>query len=206
MKILDYEVKILDNYLIITPNEEIKDNKIYELKLKNISSINGEILNEEYKVCTKLSPMYASILSVKSLISNVDIEEYMIAFNIREASRYADYLKYRIDEENIPFEVFQFVRYKAAYDTLLNYSVHQASTTGYSGQVGEVTFSEKETSVDFSKILKALKAELDKWQDELRGFGPEGRVAPKAAIKSKYGYPKYGTANIKDYNRGIYDV
>lgn len=170
MDIVKFKATVIDNMLKITPVDGIEDNSIYEIRLKGIKSTDGQEITRTFKVTTKLAPLYCSIDAVKSLIGNIDIDENLILYNIREASKFADYLKSNIPQDNIPFEVSQFVRYKAAHDCLISLSVTIAQSASISGTVGDVSFSEKETIKDISKLINHLCDELKRWENELQGL------------------------------------
>lgn len=202
MEIVKAKIKVIDNMLIIEPEDGFKDNSVYEIRLKNIKSLTDDELNENLKFYTKLTPLYVDIDSVKALIGNMPIPDDVILYHIREASRFADYIKTGIDEDNVPFEVSQFVRYKAAHECLLRHTVNLSSSVGISGTVGKVTFSEKETIRDVSKLLDHLCKEVSKWLDEVKGFKLEGRAEMKTAVRGgSYSYPGYDPVKVEIFDR-----
>lgn len=193
MEIVKCKINVLDNLLEIIPQKGFKDNSIYEITLKNMKDQKGNVLNEKITLYTKLSPIFSDINAVKSLIANIDIPDSTILYHIREASKFAQYIKgEEINEETIPFEVTQFVKYRAAHECLLNFSIKQSSSVGLSGTVGNVTFSEKETNRDISNLLKLFCEEINKWTDAIKGYGNEGRAKSQSAIKSYYEFNKKG--------------
>lgn len=202
MELIKANIKVIDNMLIIEPIDGFKDNSVYEIRLKNIKSINDDEVNTTLKLCTKLTPLYVDINAVKSLIGDIDVPDDAILYHIREASRFADYIKTGIDEEDVPFEVSQFVRYKAAYECLLRHTVSLSSSVGISGTIGKVTFSEKETIKDISKLLDLLSKEIAKWLDEVRGFSLEGRAEMKSVVRGgNYSYPGYDPVKSDLFDR-----
>ena len=201
MEIVKANIVAMDNMIEIIPNNGIKDNSIYTITLKNVKDVNGNVFNQTYTVYTKMSPLFSDLSAVKSLIANIDIPDSTILYHIREASKYAEYIKgEKIDEDNIPFEVTQFVKYRAAHECLLNFSVSLSSSVGLSGKVGNVNFSEKETNKDISDLLKHFCDEIAKWTDAVKGYGNEGRAKMKYAVKSYYktdaGSPGYTSPYI----------
>lgn len=226
----DFNMKIVGNTVIITPKEgKFLDNSIYEISLIDVESNTGDKLNATFKLCTKLSPLYIDCNSVRSLIgSEVECDDAEILYHIREASKYADYLiqcererdndyystntDCTIDEDNVPFEISQFVKYQAAYECLIKYMARLSSATGLQGTVGNVTFAEKETNRDMNKLLTSIKDEVNKWSDEVKGYRIEGRARIRSAVKSSryidinyddiYRMPAYHQPNI-DFNRGV---
>lgn len=202
MEKVKFKVSVINNILEIIPDDKIKDNSVYEFRFKDIGAIDGQTLSTTFKLFTKLSPLYVDVQSVRVLIDNIPIEDTTILYHIREASRYADYLKSSIKQDNIPFEVTQFVRYKAAHDCILSFSVRLASSTGYKGTVSKVSFEEKETTRDISKLLDHLCKELKGWEDALKGYKNEGRAKMQVANRGSKSSP-YFSAFGADLKRGI---
>ena len=208
MKIIKCNINSLDNILEIIPNEPFKDNCIYEIRIKNLKSKNGKVFNDVLKIYTKLSPLYSDIESVRSLIGDLDISDHVLLYQVREASKYADYLSPEpINEENIPFGVSQFVRYRAAFEAVLKNSVSQSTSNGISGTVGNVSFSERATNNQIKTLLKTLQDEITKWKDAVKGFGDEGRAEMQTAVKGKWKSriwsPGYVDPRVTGFNRGV---
>ena len=228
MERIPITMKIEDDKIIIIPDEgyEFEDNCIYRLKIDGIKSYCGDEINFDETFCTKLSPLYCSLKSVKTLLGkNISVKDEDILYNIRENSLLADYLyanrknfsnnifqdEIKIDPTNVPIEVREYVRYKTAYDMCLTITVDSTASSGISGTVGDVTFSEKEGEVDLEGVLDALKSALKRWEDAVRGYAIEGRALPKGAVRGstyidtgwEYGdNPPYHKINL-DNDRGV---
>jgi hypothetical protein len=187
MEIVKANISCFENLLEIEPIGGFKDNSSYEITINNLKDLNGNTFSKKITLITRLSPFYSSVHAVKALVSDIDIPTESIVYNIREASRFADYIaEFPIDENNISFAASQFVKYRAAYESLLAYAVKDVTSTGISGKVGDISFDEKLTNRDFSKLLKSLEKEVDDWHDALRGYDPEGRAKPKKAIRGYF--------------------
>lgn len=217
---IDFNIKYFNNYIEIIPLTEIKDNSIYEIKISNLKSLktleNIEIDNIVFT--TAMTPLFCNIIDVESLLDIIEIPEKIILYNIREASKYAEYIfqyfnKNKIlDRENIPFEVKNFTRYKAAKDCLLKIYMSLATSKLVEGTLGEIKFKGKETVPDLKKILDYLDLELKKWEDAIKGYEFEGRASMQTAIKG-YRYRQFGKAtseglsdiNLSMNRRGKYD-
>lgn len=205
MEIVKFKTRVIDNIVEIILEDGFLDNSIYEIRLKGVQSDSYDEINKTIKLCTKLTPLFVDIFSVKSLIEDVSITDDIILYHIREASRFAEYIKgTSIDENNVPFEVSQFVKYKAAHECMVRHMVTLSSSTGLSGTVGNVTFSEKETAKDMNNLLKHLCGEVAKWIEDVKGYKMEGRAEIKTMIKSSSsgeapGYQKAGM----NFNRGV---
>ena len=188
MELVKSKISCFENYLEITPDKGWQDNSVYEITLNNIKDVNGNTFSKKFTVYTRLSPIFSDITAVKSLIADIGIEDSTILYNIREASKYAEYIKGEaIDEDNVPFEVAQFVKYRAAHECLLGFTVRESSQLGISGKVGDVSFNEKETNRDISKLLQAFGLEVQKWMDAVKGYHNEGRAKMQSAVKGLYG-------------------
>ena len=59
-----------------------------------------------------------------------------------------------------------------------------SSTNKLSGTVGDVVFSESESSKDLTDLLKTLADLIDEWTDAVKGYELEGRAKMKAGVKS----------------------
>jgi hypothetical protein len=187
MELVKFRANAIENYLELIPDKGWKDNSIYEITLKNVKDENGNVLNKKISLYTKLSPVYSDIRAVRSLMTEVELEDADVLYSIREASRYADYVApYEIDENDLPYEVSQFVKYRAAHECLLGYAVIQTSNIGVTGTVGDVQFGDKETNGDLSKLLSLLATEVQKWMDAVKGYHNEGRAKMKKAVKGYY--------------------
>lgn len=204
MEKIKFDVKVYDNYLEIIPLSPMKDNSTYTITIKGLKSENGDIFSGKYVISTKLTPLYSDIYAVRSIIDGIEIPDDVILYHIREASRFVDYMKngMSIDENKVPFEVSQFVKYHAAHECILRHNVHTSSSIGMKGTVGNVSFEEKESNRDISNLLCTLRKEADKWKDEVRGFKLEGRAKLLSAVKGAKSNPAFTSPNI-DFERGV---
>lgn len=226
MEAINSTFTINNDLLIITPEEPFEDNSIYEIRITGLKSKAGDVIDKTFTLCTKLSPIYCSIKAVKTILGHyVDVSDDEILYAIRESSKLADYLyayranfkenynkEMKIDPENVPFEVSEFVKYKTAYDLCLSFTIADSASSGISGTVGNVQFSEKEGTKDLSKILKNLLDLIKKWQDAVKGFGIEGRALMQSAlIGGNYidfgqnGYASNPPYHVQEFdlNRGV---
>lgn len=187
---VNYDIKVYDNFIEIIPKGGVKDNSIYEIKLKGLVGANGEEFEDEtIKFVTAMTPMYCNKMDVSSLLDIVEIPEDIILYNIREASRYADYVyeqaykRKKLNKNNIPFEVKEFTRFKAAKDCMLKIYMALVSDNVIEGTLGEVTFKLRDQVPDIKKILDYLDKEIQKWLDAIQGYHIEGRARMRTAIK-----------------------
>lgn len=186
-----FDIKVFDNYIEIIPRDGVKDNSIYEIKLRGIKPLSdgSYIGDENVKIITAMDPMYCSIMDVSSLLDIVDIPEDIVLYNIREASRYASYIyettfiNKKIDIKKIPFAIKEFTRYKAAKDCLLKIYMSLVTDNIVEGTLGEVKFKTRDQVPDIKKILDYLDLEIGKWLDAIRGYDLEGRAKMKTAIR-----------------------
>lgn len=189
---VDCTLEILDNFLEIKPIAPLKNDSIYEIKVKGLTSLNGNVPLDVIKVkfVTEMTPMFCSIMGVESLLDIIHIPEDIILYNIREASKYAEYIfdlihkgKKKIDKDNVPFAVREFTRFKAARDCVMKIYMSLATSKTVEGTLGEVKFKNKEQIPDLKKILEYLDKEINKWLDAIKGHELEGRSEIKTAVR-----------------------
>ena len=186
-----FDIKVFDNFIEIIPRDGVKDNSVYEIKLNGIRP-QGDgcfVGDNTVKIATAMNPMYCNIMDVSSLLDVVDIPEDIILYNIREASKYASYIyesafkNKKIKDNNIPFAVKEFTRYKAAKDCLLKIYMSLVSDNVIDGTLGDVNFKTRDQLPDIKKVLDYLDAEINKWLNAIRGYDLEGRARMKSAIR-----------------------
>ena len=192
MEYVDFEVKIDDNFLKITPVGGVKDNSVYEIRFKRIDSVlkNKTLKDKKIKIISNLTPCYIGIESVRILAEVFDATEEEILFYIRDASKYADYIRSHCTVvpavEDIKFELEQFVKTKAILDALLKGYVSKSQLAGLKGVLGNLSFENGDTLGSIQNVINYFKDELRKWGDAIRGYHLEGRNTPQSAIKSIY--------------------
>ena len=190
-EIVNCSYKILDSILEITLDDaEIEDNASYEIRLKGFKSLDGKATldNANIKVITELTPSYCRVSDVSVLVDTFDIPESTILYYIREASKYVDYIMSSNSlskASEVTFPMREFVKVKVMIDCLLKAYVHKAAGSGVKGKLGEISFENTEkyaTSID--DLLDDLWRQLKKWEDALKGYEFEGRVAPAYSVKA----------------------
>lgn len=198
MEKVKFTVKVFDNFLEIIPCDGVKDNAIYEIKLKDLKQENGNNKLEAatIKFCTKMTPAYTSLEAVKSLVENCNVPDETILYHIREASKYADYIKrcktsygrpvMQLDPEMDTFQKEQFAKYKAAYECMLRFYMDKAAENGLKGTLGDITFDTTTKLPDISKLLATLKKEVEEWELALQGH-TNIRASMRTGVKSSSG-------------------
>lgn len=181
MEKVEFTITCFDNYIEITPTE-MKDNSVYEIRLKNVKTIDGKKAMEDEVVtfCTAASPAYCGIESVSSLVGSCDVDDKSILYHIREASKYADYIRQcakrnghyeTTDDEILLFQKEMLTKYKAAYECILRFYVEKAAGDGgIKGVLGDITFESKSERMDISHTINALKQEINKWDLAVQGY------------------------------------
>ena len=223
MERVSADIKVYDSFIEITPDKGVDDNFVYEIKIKHAKALNKSkvIENKVVSVVTRLTPSYCSLEAVRSIVDSYDVSDERTLYFIREASLFAEYVtKQPYDEYDVPFAVFQYVKHKAAYDSLLKFYVDLTSSSGMEGTLADITFKNPSSFPAMKDLLKELKQEVEKWTEHLRGNGFEGRVAPASAVRgarntpgSPFGMSKVGryvpghsygtTFNGSGYGRGV---
>lgn len=203
---LDCTIEIEGNFINIIPLEGMKDNSCYEIALKNIKSSETNVIelnNYEIKFFSAMSPMYCNILDVESLLEIIKIDESIVLYNIREASKYARHIfeisnpLEKFNEEYVPFAIKEFTRYKAAKDCLLKIYMSLVTDNVIEGTLGEVKFKLRDQLPDIKKLLSYLDQEIQKWLDAIRGYEIEGRAKMKTAVRG-YNHGGYNPRTAQD--------
>lgn len=187
MENVEYSIKVYDNFIEITPTGGMKDNSSYEVKLKGLKELGGKrTLNKSVTMSTGIFPAYTTLQSVQSLIEACKVPVKSILYHIREASKFVDYIKSRSYEagDEIPFEVDQFVKYRAAHECVMRYYVERSAQGGTKGTLGEIQFDTSGKLTDISSLLKLLKDSENDWLLAVRGYKSEGRAKPASAVRS----------------------
>lgn len=170
-----------DSSVLIITSEEVQDNSIYKIKIKGlINAKTGETLPPQLiEIKTAYSPLYCSLESLKMLVDTFSLTDEQMLSYIRDASKYADFVSGgKADETD--FAVEQFTRTKAILDCLTKSFMTRTYEGGARYKLDTVEFQDATNSTGFRALIDALKKELQKWQDAIRGYYNEGRVKPKA--------------------------
>lgn len=198
-----FSVKINGNTLEIIPDGPVQDNSIYEITLDGLKALYSTrtLADSSFKVYTKMTPAYCSLEGVKSLVETIDLPDDKTLYYIRESSRKADYLAGRsFNEDSVPFEVNQFVKYRAAHDTLLKFFIDRTAESGLRGKMGEVEFETSDSASPMQELLKYLKGEADRWERDLTSESYYKGAAPKAVTRSN---PAHYTTRVSGFGREV---
>ena len=204
MPLLEVNYKIYDDIIEIEPKEGMLDNSIYEIRIKNVrDQLEQKIpLDQiETKITTELKPSYSTIEAVRTIIERDEISDHDILYYIRDASQFVEYASGEEYTDEVPFHVRQYVKYRAAYDSLLKLYMSKAADAGRSGTISEISFDHSGRFPDIKDLLESLQQEIERWEVHVRGFGFQGRIAPQAGIKGSGFYDTY----IFNYNRKMVD-
>ena len=200
---VNFTVNVYDNYIEITPDAVIADNEIYEIVLNDLKDISGaSFSNQTIEIITKLTPSYVTDLDVRMLLGDINITDKILLYQIREASKFAQYISNQITDP-VNFEVKQFIAYKAAENCLLAFYLESAAnSSGKKGQLGDVSFENANKTTDISELLKYIKDETTFWLERARGYGLEGRTKPLLARPGKAANPAFTSIGL-NFNRGV---
>lgn len=197
--------EVLDNMLIVTMPEDIKDNSQYEIRIKNLVSDDGRSTMDtlNYRVTTALSPSYCNVSDVAVLQDTFGISEHVILYYIREASKYADYIVENsasvgttATTVEVTLPIKNFVMTKVMLDCLLKAFINKAAGAGIKGTLGKISFENTEKyASNIDDLIDALKAQLKMWLDAIRGYELEGRAAP---VWAKKGYKTQNPTTFAD--------
>lgn len=188
MQLVKFTYRVYDNCLELIPEQPIKDNSIYTIKIKGLRSTDlRKLSSSTYNISTAISPCYCSLRSLKVLVDQFNIKDEDLLYFIRQASMLADHICNKpISKDgngHYPYVVEKFTEVYATYNALSKGLLMDAHTMGQ-GQIGKVQFQTKPDLTAIKSLLQDLKAEVQKWQDALRGYEFEGQVMPKMGIRS----------------------
>lgn len=170
---------IFGNRLEITPENGIKPDSIYEIRIKKIESKNKK-KKLKYKVYTVASEQKSNFYTfgdVNYLIKVFGAEDTEVLYALKEASRFAQFLLDQIpgyeNRADLPYLLQQFCKLRATL-TLINTNAVTASMSGkVSGKIGDISFSAEDSSSSgsnssskggapsLSDLIKMVKAEMD---------------------------------------------
>ena len=205
MPSVEFDYKVYEDTIEIIPENGIKNNSVYEIRIKNVRDRTKRKMpleDLELKVTTELTPSYCTVEAVRTIMERDEISDHDILYYIREASQFAEYASgEEFSPDDIPYYVRQFVKYRAAYDSLLKFYVEKAAQAGKSGSISEVSFDHGGRFPDINELLEGIKEEVDRWETHVRGFGFQGRAAPQAGIKGSGIYDTY----LPGYGRKVTD-
>lgn len=209
METVECTYQVIDNMIIVNVPDGLKDNSQYELRIKGLQSTDGTAQLDAFKYTfvTAMTPSYCTVSDLAAFKDTFDIPESMILYYIREASKYADYIKEASasigssTQVEVTFPMFQFVRTKVMLDCLLKAFINKAAGAGIKGTLGKISFENTEKySSNLDDLLDFLKAQLKMWQDAIRGYELEGRAAPVWSKKA------YKTQNPTTFAQLINDI
>lgn len=206
METVDFNYRIYDNCIEITPKDGIKDNSLYKIRLRSLFSENHkkELKNLKLDITTAMTPAYCTLEDVKAMVDVLDIDDNTILRLIRQASKEADFINQKpIDvSHGIPFEAEQFVITKATLQALTRAFIVGANDAGLEGTLGNITFKNGTKLTNISKVITRLKSDESTWREAIRGYVFAGRNKPTFALRSnKTIRPTPISKMLNDYTR-----
>lgn len=200
---IDFTYTVNGSTLTITPKTAFADNETYNISIEELKSVSGSSMlnNFIYSFTTALSPMYCTIYDVNSVVGILDLDNAKILYYINQASKMVDWVRTEQSASaaalTAPYEypVVQFTKYKAAKDALLSAMVDRASGDGVKGVLLDIQFDFENGTKSLKNVLKDLDTEIMKWQEAIRGYGPEGRQKPLYAVKASKSTPTTNSVN-----------
>lgn len=208
MENVKFSYRVFDNCLEIIPNGGIKDNSTYEIRIKQLKSVDGKTIgNLNIKTTTAMTPCYCSVESIQILLDAFELSVSDILFYIRQASRQADHINGGPPElvnGKVPYVIEKYVEIKATLDTLTKAYITGSYDSGMEGTLGQLTFKNGSNLDNMKLLMGDLKAEVKVWQDAIRGYEFEGRNKMsfgRRADKTVWPTPAYKILN--NYTRNV---
>lgn len=217
------------NILVIKPFhlKDFDSDSVYEFRIPKLYATDGSVMEpQKIKYISQPSVMYASIKDIRAVLGDIDITDEIILYHIREASRLAEVIARKAyDKQNIPFShedlmelrgkidemrnehwvFWEFVVYKAAYETLTNLYITMATRPD---KVKEVLSDlAKEVSYNLNAIKDLLDRFKNKYEDLIKQiytvtdpmWGLRGKFA--IPVNPNTHAPYYGLNGMGGYNR-----
>lgn len=105
------------------------------------------------------------------------------AFNI--TSQTANFQPEDYEDGKAPYYIHQYVRYKTAYDLLMNGYIQSSNGTGASVTLGDLTVDKKSSQADISSLLKEFKERIKPWEDAIHGHNNRGYAKPSVVVRGE---------------------
>ena len=210
MENVKFRYRVYDNFLEIIPEDGVKDNSIYTIKIKKISSQDRKSIshNISHEMTTAMRPFYCKVEAVRILIDAFEIPESTIIYMIHKASKQADFINGGpVDISNgVPYVVEKYTEIKATLEALLVAYIVNGNDSGLEVTLGKISFKNGTKLSSIKNLIDDLKKEALVWQDAIRGYILEGRNKPRYAVRSSNIAPYTITAIplseiIKGYTR-----
>lgn len=188
MENVKFKYRVYDNFLEIIPDDGIKDNSNYTIKIKKIASADrkSKAKNINFNITTAMTPCYCTVDSVKVLVDVFEIPESVILYMIRQASKQADFINGEpIDtSDGVPYVVEKYTEIRATLDALTRAYIVGGNDAGLEGTLGKISFKNGAKLSSIKNLIDDLKKEVLVWQDAIRGYILEGRNKPKFAVRN----------------------
>lgn len=187
---VNFRYVVTGNTLEIIPDKPLQDNSIYTIRVDKIRSMmhpDRIAMNVTVPVTTKMQPSYCTLNDVRFLSDMFGIAEDQILYYIREASKYADYMKNEdsVSDAEATFAMREFVKTKVTLDALMNAYIRRAAGSSTKGTLGVISYADSENyNNSIGGLIDKLKAALKGWGDALKGYEREGRAKPRYAKKA----------------------
>lgn len=225
-----YMNNLFNSYIDITDLETVGDNIkfsiekkdilkkgiAYTIKLReNIKSLKDHNLGEDNYFDFMIYPdrFYTTISAVRTLLGEFStlFDDLMIMELIGDTSnstysrceRMTSFKAEEWEDNKAPYYVSEYVKFKVVYLLILNNILKTASGSGKDIKLADLEVSEKQmASSELKDLLKFLKLELDKWEDELEN-SVKAKFA-KATSSSKSKNSEYKSEYPSFINRNPY--
>ena len=198
-QITDFNFEVEGNVLtIFVPNNSteetwtngLQENSEYIITISGLTTSTGEVISEKtFEILMPLTPQYCSLTAVMPMVNAFNIPKKDMLLYLRDASLEADFIEGSLSStsttttssDSVLFAKKQFVKTKVVLDCLVR-SLAEGVSSGvgsrYKLDVAEI--EENLNASAYKAMIADLRKDLLKWQDAIRGYYNEGRVAPKA--------------------------
>lgn len=174
----------------LVPAEALVTNASFTVVVRSsVRSASGDRLGGSltFGFDTSESSRLGSMDAIREMLDGlpVSISDRAIQRRLRNVSAYAQDIMERqntqFDPEDAPYYVDAYINAKVGYDLMVQ-AQSQASTTGGSRQLAELSIDGGSSSSDAQASLEGLAAEVRQWQDLL--YGQHGRGYARSSVVS----------------------
>lgn len=84
-----------------------------------------------------------------------------------------------------PLFVHQYVRYKTAYDLMVNAQIKETSSTGSKISLGDLSVDKDNSTSNTQSLMRDFKDQIKVWEDALRGQSNRGYAQTRSVVKGE---------------------
>lgn len=193
-KVQDAVVTVEGNTLVI--DAQLADNAEYTVIVRStVKSKSGNALGQtvSWSFMTKFPYLYGDAELIRNDLSIFmnGIPDRILYKMMRDNSEFAYEVATRsgtmpaTNAEGAPMHVHQYVRYKTAYDLLINGQIRESSSSGNNIRLGDLSVDKSGESSDMTAVSRDFKNQIKVWEDALRGYNDRGYAMTRSVVRGE---------------------